>query len=347
MFKFNKKLIPVLALLIMVGLVLISCGKGQQETKTESKSSKQAEVKTEKKEVKFPQETVTTIVPFAAGGGTDQSARMIAGLAEKITGVPWVCKNVTGSAGAVAMEELKKAKPDGYTIMLITSNISILEPMGLSKLTYKDFEPIAAVHSDPLALIVRKDSGWNSLEDFIKAAKERKLKVQTGAAGGLWQVGTLAMAKTLGLDLNIVPSGGGGAPATPALLGKQVDAICVAPPDALPGLKSGDFKILVMLGPKRSKLDPNAPTMAELGYDKIKVQAVRTYFAPKGTPPEIIKKLHDIIKEAATSQKYKEFAESTGAEALYMDTSKVKEYLAWEYEAYKELLDIAGLLKKK
>jgi len=216
--------------------------------------------------------------------------------------------------------------------------------MGHTDLYYKDFEPIIAVNTDPAALIVRSDSGRDTLDDFIEAAQEKRLRVQTGAAGGLWQVGVLAMEKALGLDLNIIPSGTGGAPATPALLGGQVDAIAIAPNEALAGLETGEFKILVSLGRERSVLGPDAPTMVELGYPNITAQAVRAFYAPKGTPPEIVQKLHDILKEAVDSKEYHDFIENTGSSVDYMSTKELIEYLEWEYKAYKELLDMAGLL---
>ncbi|KJS22652.1 MAG: hypothetical protein VR72_04730 [Clostridiaceae bacterium BRH_c20a] len=334
----------LLSIILIIGLVFIAaCGNTQDNNVQEKEKAPENKQVEEKKEVDFPKRNINISIPFGAGGGTDQVGRILAGLAEKNSGVNWVCTNDIGGAGALAMGNIAKSTPDGYNLLFITSNISVLKHMGHTELNYENFEPIIAVNTDPAALIVRSDSGWNTLEDFIAAAKEKRLKVQTGAAGGLWQVGALAMKNALNLDLNIIPSGTGGAPAAPALLGKQVDAIAIAPNEALSGLKTGEFKVLVSLGRDRSALGPDAPTMVELGYPDITAQAVRAFYAPKGTPPEVVKKLHDMLKAAVESKEYPEYMESTGSTVNYMNTEDLVKYLEWEFEAYKKLLAFAGL----
>jgi len=293
----------------------------------------------------FPDRDINIIIPFGSGGGTDQISRLIAAIIEEESSVNWVCNNLVGGAGAIGLQELTTKRPNGYTILLMTSNMSILEHMGHANLTYKDFEPIIAVNYDEPALFVHVDSGWESLNDFVDAAKGKRLKLQTGAAGGLWQVGAISMSEELEIDLNIVPSATGGAPAAPALLGKQVDAICVPINEALAGFDTGEFVMLATFGQERSYLAPEVPTFKELGYEKLQILSVRSFYAPKGTPREIINILHDKVKKAIDSERYIEYVKNTGSNKIYLSTDELIDYLEWEYEAYKELIEMAGLLK--
>ena len=293
---------------------------------------------------KFPSKTVTVIIPFAAGGSTDLGTRVLASIAEKNSGVPWICKNVTGGAAVLGMEEMLRAKPDGYTIMMMTSNISLNKHLGLTKLSYEDYQPILGVHSDYLALVVRTGSPDKTLQDFLATAKQKRLKVQTGQAGGSMHIALLALQDQLGVVFNIIPSQGGGGPATTALLGEHVDAIFTSVGSALSGINSGSFKVLAVLAPERSNFLPDVPTVKELGY-ALNFELARAYYAPKDTPKEIVAELNAILTKAVQDETFVKFVQNSGGELAYRNVEEVKKYLAWELEAYKELLKAANMLK--
>ncbi|CEP68251.1 Bordetella uptake gene [Moorella glycerini] len=310
--------------LLGVGLVLGGCAKSEKS---------------------FPKGDITIVVPFGAGGGTDQVARVLGDLVDKAIEPAVVIVNKTGGAGAVGLTEVSKAQPDGYTLVLMTSNISTLKWTGHSKLTYKDFEPICAVNYDAPALIVRSDSPWKSYEDFAKTAKERTVRVATGAPGGLWQAGALVLAKRAGLQLNIVPAEQGGAPAAVKLLGGHVEAIVVPPNEAASQIESKQFRVLGVMAPDRNPFAPDAPTFKELGLD-LDIRSVRGFLAPKGTPAEVIKTLEELFKTAWNSKEYQDYMKKTGSNTIWMGTQEYISHLTSEYEKYHALLKETGLAKE-
>jgi tripartite-type tricarboxylate transporter receptor subunit TctC len=321
-------IIALLTLSLIFSMVLAGCGKSEQ-----------------KKEVKWPEKPVTVIVPYGPGGGADQVARILAGIAEKKTGVKFTVVNKTGAVGSTGLLELSKANPDGYTIGIMPSNISTYKVAGIAPLTYEDFKLAIAVNYDACALIVRKDSGWNTFEDFKKAAQTKELKVATGSPGGLWHLGVIELENKTGLKFNIIPMSTGGAPAGVQLLGGHVDAIVIGPNEAASQIKSGDFKILAVMAPERSENFKDVPTFKELGYD-IDVRSVRGIAAPKGTPDDIVKKIHDVFKEAAQDQQYKDYMKNSLSNATYMSTEEYTKYAANELISYSELMKKAGLAKE-
>lgn len=294
----------------------------------------------------FPSKGITIIVPYAAGGGTDQVARVMGSIIEKNTGQKVTIENKTGGGGSVGFMELSKAKPDGYTIILGASNISIYKVTGNANITYKDFAPIAAVNYDAPAVIVRQDAPWKDFQEFVAAAKSKEIKVGTGSPGGIWHLGAIQLQQKLGLKFNIVPSTTGGAPATTALLGGHVDAIVAPPNESTAQIESGKFRVLAVMAPDKNVLVPEAPTMKELGYD-LDIRSLRGFYAPKGTPQEVVDKLAAIIKQAYDDPKYQEYMKTTGSNAIYMDPPAFAKYLEGELQTLSDLVRKAGMAKEK
>lgn len=292
----------------------------------------------------YPEKPVTVLVGFAAGGGTDQVARFLSGMAEKELRQPFIVSNIPGASGARSLAETKKARPDGYTVLFITSNISTLQATGQTQLTYKDFQPIIAVNFDSPALIVRSDSPYKTLEDFIAAAKANpgKINIGTGAPGGLWHLSILAFEKAAGIKLNTIPTTSGGAGAAVRLMGKHIDAIFNPPNEAIAQLKSGDFTMLATTSGAALASFPTVPTFKQKGMD-IVIASYRGFHVPLGTPDDVVQTLAQAFAKAVQSKEYAEFMETTFSNAVYMDKDAYAAYLEWELPVYTKLVEEAGL----
>lgn len=324
-------MVAALLFTMVASLMLAGCNSGD---------------KNKAKKVEWPEKgkVVKVIVPYGTGGGADQVARILTGVLEKKDAGKFVVENKVGGIGSIGLMDVKKSSPDGYTLGIMPSNISTFKIAGTADLTYKDFKPVIAVNYDPCALIVRKDSGWNTFEDFKKAASAKQLNIATGSAGGIWHLGAIALQQKTGLKFNMVPMTTGGAPAATMLMGKHVDGIIVAPNEAASQIKSGDFKILAVMAPERSDNFKDVPTFKELGYD-VDIRSVRGICAPKDTPDEVVKKIHDLFKEAAKDQQYLDYMKTSLSNSTYMSSEEYSQYCEKELGVYTQLMKDAGLAK--
>lgn len=296
----------------------------------------------------YPEKPVTVLCPFGAGGGTDQVARFISGLLEKQLKKPFLVVNNPGGSGARGLGELVAAKPDGYTVLLMTSNISTLQTTGHTDLTYKDMTPVASANFDAPALMVHKDSGITTLDEFIAAAKKNpgSFNIGTGSPGGLWHIGLIDFAKKADLKVNIIPATTGGAAASVQLMGKHVNAIVIPPNEAIAPLKSGEFVLLGMMSESRLPNFPDVKTFKEQGLD-VSISSHRGFIVPKGTPQAIVDLLAAELEKAINSKEYEAFMYETFSNKLYRDTKEYTDYLDQELKTYSDLIKDAGLAAKK
>jgi len=221
----------------------------------------------------YPARAITMVVPFPPGGVADIVGRPLAAMMEKSLKHPVVIVNRTGAGGALGMREVAKAAPDGYTILMGLSSISIFpvsERVNGKQPSYelKDFAPIALVTADPTVLVVRADSPYKTVKDFVEAAKAKPGKINYSSSGvyGTLHVAMEMFANAAGVQLFHVPYGGGG-PAITALLGGQVEASAQGPAAAIGQIRGGKMRALAGWGTERLKLLPDLPTFKELGYD--------------------------------------------------------------------------------
>src|SRR3982750_2678001 len=223
----------------------------------------------------FPSKPITMIVPFPPGGVADIVGRPLASVMQKSLKQPVVVVNRTGAGGAVGMAAVAKSAPDGYTILMGLSSISIFpvsDRINGKPPSYelKDFAPIALVTADPTVLVVRADSRYHTVKDFVDAAKAQPGKINYSSSGvyGTLHVAMEIFANAAGIKLFHVPYGGGG-PAITALLGGQVEASAQGPAAAIGQIKGGKMRALAGWGTERLKLLPDLPTFKELGYQDV------------------------------------------------------------------------------
>ena len=284
----------------------------------------------------YPTKPVTMIVPFPPGGVADIVGRPLAAVMEKSLKQPVVVVNRTGAGGAVGMAAVAKSAPDGYTILMGLSSISVF-PVG-DRINGKqpayemaDFAPIALVTADPTVLVVRADGPYKTVKDFVAAAKANPGKINYSSAGvySTLHVAMEIFAQAADIKLFHVPYQGGG-PAVTALLGGQVDALASGPAAAIGQIKGGKMRALASWSTERLKLLPDIPTFKELGYDA-EFYIWSGVFAPVKTPAPVLAKLRAAVREAATSGEFRAAMDKVSTPVSYLDAPEFKKY--WDRDA--------------
>jgi len=246
----------------------------------------------------FPTKEVQIIIPWAAGGATDLIFRALGVTAGKYLNKAVVVVNRPGGGGAVGYTDGMKAKPDGYMLTAAVTPLCILPHQTTTAFTYKDFEPILNVVSDPSMFLVRADAPWKDLREFVDYAKKNPDMItvgNSGAGGGVHLV-ALAFENAAGIKLNHIPFSGGG-PSVTALLGGHINAVSVTPPEGVPQIRAGQLRVIALFANQRLAMFPDVPTVKEQGIN-FTMGMWRGLAAPKGTPPDVIQKLHDSFKKA-------------------------------------------------
>ena len=284
----------------------------------------------------YPSRAITMIAPFPPGGVADIVGRPLAAMMEKTLKQPVVVVNRTGAGGALGTREAARAAPDGYTILMSLSSISIFpvaDRVNGKPPSYelKDFAPIALVTADPTVLVVRADGPYKSVKDFIAAAKANPGKINYSSSGvyGTLHVAMEIFANAAGIKLFHVPYGGGG-PAVTALLGGQVEALASGPAAAVGQIKGGKMRALASWSDKRLAMLPEIPTFKELGYDA-EFYIWSGVFAPAATPAPVLQKLREAVRAAATSAEFRNAMEKVSTPVNYLDAPEFAQY--WERDA--------------
>jgi tripartite-type tricarboxylate transporter receptor subunit TctC len=300
----------------------------------------------------YPTKPVTMIVPFPPGGVADIVGRPLAAQMEKALKQPVVVTNRSGAGGAVGMAAVAKSAPDGYTILMALSSISIFPVSDRIQgrppaYEMTDLAPIALITADPTVLIVAADSPWKTLKEFVDSAKAYPAKINYSSSGvyGTLHVAMEIFANAAGVQLFHVPYQGGG-PALTALLGGQVHALASGPAPAVGQIKAGKVRALASWSSERLPLLPEIPTFKELGYDA-EFYIWSGVFAPATTPSPIIDRLRAAVREAATSAQFKAAMEKVQTPVHYLDAPAFRTY--WERDAARlaKALEKIGKVEEK
>ena len=286
----------------------------------------------------YPSKPIALVVPFPPGGVADIVARPAADAMSRFLNVPVVIENKSGAGGGIGMGYVAKAKPDGYTLLLALSSISILpeadKVTGRSPMfTLDQFVPIARLTADPTVLTVRADSPWKSLQDFVADAKRRPGAITYGSSGNY---GTMHMpmemfAGSAGIRLLHVPYTGAG-PAVVGLLGGNIDAVASGPSTVIQHVKAGKLRVLASWGDKRLASLPDIPTLSESGYDAVFFQW-SGLFAPAGTPEPIVAKLREAARAAAADPRFIAAMATVETPIQYLDAPELRRF--WDADAKK------------
>ncbi len=266
----------------------------------------------------YPDRAVRVIVPFAAGGGSDTVGRAIAQKLQDKFGQPFVVENRTGAGGSIGANQVAKAAPDGYTLLLGSSSEISQYPNVKADIPYnsvKDFAPIAAVATVPLALAVKQDLPVKSVAEIIDYAKKNPGKLNYGSAGpgSTTHLAVALFTSMTGTDMTHVPYKGS-APVITDLLAGTLDLSISTMPAVLPHANGGKIKIVAVSTAQRAKAMPEVVTIEEGGVKGYATGLWTGVLAPAGTPPQIIATLNAAVNEALKSDDLKALLAKQGAE---------------------------------
>jgi tripartite-type tricarboxylate transporter receptor subunit TctC len=297
----------------------------------------------------YPQKTVTIICPWAAGGGTDRLSRFIASQLEKELGQPFIVVNKIGGSGAVGHSAGALAKPDGYTITMATFELSTMHWMGISDLTWENFEPVIQLNADAAAILVRNDSPWKSLSDMMNYIKTSpgKLIMSGTATGGAWDLARAGFMLVAQLPVSAVrwsPTKGS-APSIVELLGGHINAVCCSLPEAASQIEAGQLKALAVMAPERLKEYPEVPTVKESGVDWVAV-GWRGLVMPKNTPASIINRINEACQKITGSEDFLAFMKKNGFAIEIRLANDFAGFLKKQDAQWKPVIEAAGYAKK-
>jgi tripartite-type tricarboxylate transporter receptor subunit TctC len=297
----------------------------------------------------YPERPITLIVPWAAGGGTDATARIIGSLLEKEVGQPVNVVNRTGGSGVVGHDAIATAAPDGYTLGLATVEIAMLHWQGLTQLTYKDYTPLALMNLDPAGVQVREDAPFKSVKDLIEDIKKNpgKHKASGTGQGGIWHLAIAGMLDSLGIDpgaVRWVPSQGA-APGLQDLVAGGVTVVPCSLPEARSLIDAGRVKSLAVMDEQRNPLFPNVPTLKEQTGSDWAIGAWRGMVAPKGLPDEAAKTLTAAFEKIYNSKDYKDFMSQRGFGVKFAAADEFLKFWTASDESLGKVMKKVGLAK--
>src|SRR6187431_3390714 len=280
----------------------------------------------------YPSRPVTVVVPWGAGGGTDATARIVAALLEKDLGQPFNVVNRTGGSGVVGHSGIATGAPDGYTIGMLTVEISMMHWQGLTELAPTSYTPLALMNEDPPGIQVSSTSPYKTvkeLADAIKAAPVGKFKASGTGQGGIWHLALVGWMQAMGLPANQVawvPSNGA-APAMQDLAAGGLDLTTCSVPEARAIIEAGKARSLALMSEKRNPAFPDVPTLKEaMGID-YSTGAWRGIAGPKGLPADVATKLTASLKKVYDSKEFKEFKSNRGFGTVWGDAAQFETFM--------------------
>jgi len=297
----------------------------------------------------YPERPVTVIVPWSAGGGTDATGRMIAKIMQDELGVPVNVVNRTGGSGVVGHQAIAAAKPDGYTIGIVTVEIAMMHWAGLTDLSYQDYTPIALYNADPAGVEVSVDSSYKSVADILAAAKAEpgKLKASGTGQGGIWHLALAGMLVEAGMDpksIVWVPSQGA-APALADLAANGIDLATASVVEARALKEAGKINVIAVMADEKIAAFPDVPTLKDAGGPAWNTAAWRTVAGPKGLPAGIQAKLAATMETVYNSTEFKEFMDGRGFGMVWAGPDGLAEHYAKADADFGKVMKAVGLAK--
>ena len=294
----------------------------------------------------FPDKPIRVVIGFPAGGPLDQHARLLSERLQAVLGQPVIIDYKAGAGGTVGAQEVMKAAPDGYTLMLANTGVMVINPGLYSKLPYhtlRDFTPIARTAMQPLALLVNPKLPVNTLREFMDYARARPGQMNYGSAGngGISHLVPEMFKSATGLFLVHIPYRGS-APAFTDLMGGQVQFMAESIPQAAGYHKQGKVRALAVTSRERNPALPDTPTVIEAGLKDFEVVGFYGFLAPAGLPRDVTAKLSDAFRQVMTSPEVRNRMVSQGADPAFLGSEDFGKFLAAEMPRWAEAVKKSG-----
>jgi len=286
----------------------------------------------------WPERPLQLIVPFAAGGGTDISARTMAQFLERELGQPVVVQNRPGAGGEIGLSAIADARPDGYTIGIINTPGIVTIPIERSpRWSLASFTFIAGVVEDPTTFAVHPDSLIRNIADLIAAARAKpgEVTVGTQGVGSAGHISALLLEQAAGIRLECV-SYAGSAPAAVALMRRDIQVTTASLGESLTFAQHQPWRVLGLMAPDRSELARDIPTCKEAGYD-IRGGSLRGIGAPSGLPEAVVRRLSAAISNVLRHPDFREASVRTFQPLRFLDSADYVAYLREADAAHRAL----------
>ena len=297
----------------------------------------------------YPTQPITMVMPYAPGGPGDTITRVFAGAMQSTLGQQILVDNTAGASGTIGTGKVARAKPDGYTLLMIhvshATNAAMFK--GLPYHPVDDFEPIGRATSGPMVIVARNGFPANDLAEFVAYLKAQPTKVSLAHAG----VGSashlcgLMMMNALGVQLNEIPYKGT-APALNDLMGGQVDVLCDQTSGTVPAVKGGKIKAYAAAGKARLPSLPEVPAVTEAGVQGLDINISFGLYAPKGTPRAVLEKLSAALQKAVSDPEIRKRLEGMGIGTVSADLATpeaLRAHLKHEIDSLGGMLIKAGV----
>ncbi len=294
----------------------------------------------------YPIRPIRLLVPFAPGGGSDTTARILTPKLHEAMGQAWVVDNRGGAGGNLAAEIVAKANPDGYTLFLGFNTILTVNPT-LYKLGFsmeKDLAPVTLLATAQYIMVVHQSVAANNLKEFIALAKQKPgaFNFSSGGAGTPLHLAAELFSKRAGVKMTHVPYKGGG-PAAAALLGGEVQVLFASIASSMPHVKSGRLKAFATTGTRRSKVAPELPTMIEQGFAGFDVGSWYAFLTPANTPAAIVRRLRDESLKVVAMPDVQQSLSRQGMEAETSTTQELAARIKSETATWAQVIKEAGI----
>jgi tripartite-type tricarboxylate transporter receptor subunit TctC len=323
------KTLKILLLLSLVGLSLVQHAHAQSSAAS------------------FPSKPIRIVVGFPAGGPLDQHARLLTDKLQGILGQPITVDYKSGAGGIVGAQDVMKAAPDGYTLMLANTGVLVINPGLYSKLPYstlKDFTPIARTAMQPLALLVNPQVPANTLQEFVKYAKANPGKVNYGSAGngGSSHLVPEMFKSATGIFMVHIPYRGS-APAFTDLIAGQVQFMAESIPQAAQYHKQGKVRALAVSSRERNSALPDVPTVIETKLaSNFDVVGFYGFMAPAGTPKAVVDKLSDAFQQVLQLPEVRNRMITQGADPAFLGADDFAKFLTAEMPKWATAVQASG-----
>jgi tripartite-type tricarboxylate transporter receptor subunit TctC len=280
----------------------------------------------------YPSRPITMVVPWGAGGGTDATARIVAAMMEKEMGQPVNVVNRTGGNGVVGHSAIASAPADGYTLGMITVEISMMHWAGLTDLKPTNYTPLALMNIDPAAVTVRADSPYKTVNDLLAAIKANpgKFKASGTGQGGIWHLALAGMLKDQKMEISAAPwvPSNGAAPAMNDLAAGGIEFVTCSLPESRALIDAGKARPLTIMANQPSGLYPNVPTLKTATGSNWAIGAWRGIAGPKGLPADVQAKIGAVLKKIYDSPDYQGFMQQRGFGVVYADAKGFEQFMA-------------------